>query len=388
LLESGEHLSSEQVSLLVEELESGGSAVIGFKYRQRAHDHVSQCTQCADLVAAQQHVGVALRSLEVKVNSQRRASCPRETRWSELAAGAVSGEEGRGLLDHAALCECCGPLLRQAIVDLNSELTPAEESFLEQLPSAQPEWQRTMARRMAKASQAVKPRWQFKRVLEALTFRQMQVELRWALVAVVLILVVGGSGLWYEMTPHLSSTNQLLAQAYTRDRTLELRVFDAAYAPLRQQKGGSTSPLERPQAWFDAELQIERALEAHPKDPKWLQAKARADLLAGDARSSVDSLSAALVIDPTDSSLEIDLASGFFERGDYSRAIDLLNKVITADPKNQIALFNRAVVRQRQGDSAGALGDWEAYLRLDSNSAWAREARQRLQEAQRDAPHT
>jgi cytochrome c-type biogenesis protein CcmH/NrfG len=379
------HLSSEQISDLIDELAAGDDSALGLKDYRDAQDHLSVCAQCALRAAALQRAATKLRSLEGNVNSERSTACPEETTWLDVAAGLIGDERRHPLLDHAALCDYCGPLLREAIADLGIETSPTEEAMLAELPSATLVGRRDLAARMARAAEAVirpvggripppEPWWKFL-VTPAMHWR----------VAIAIAVIATSLGVWWLLTPHVPSADRLIAQAYSAKRTLEVRIPGASYAPVSAEKGeGATSQTSKP--LLDAELEIIRGLKAYPGDPNWLQAKGRAELLGGDPQSAIKSLTTAVVRKPGDASIAVDLASAYFESGDFNRALDLLNQVLRAEPDNAIALFNRAVIYQRQAKWQEAIADWNRYLQLDSKSDWAQEARRKLQEIGSESP--
>ena len=84
-----------------------------------------------------------------------------------------------------------------------------------------------------------------------------------------------------------------------------------------------------------------------------------------------------------------DAASAYFQRGDladragdFGKAIELLSRVLAKKPDDPIARFNRALVNERMFLFRQAVADWEYYLRLDPNGAWAIEAKQHLSNLQ------
>lgn len=70
--------------------------------------------------------------------------CPPEQVWLELAAGIVT-QDAESRLSHAANCDQCGLLLRQAVADLAAELTPQEEAQISNLSSSTSAWRSSMA---------------------------------------------------------------------------------------------------------------------------------------------------------------------------------------------------------------------------------------------------
>jgi tetratricopeptide (TPR) repeat protein len=187
-----------------------------------------------------------------------------------------------------------------------------------------------------------------------------------------------------------SSPEDMLAEAYSQRRTLELRFGKARHAPIQEGRGGAKSSLDRPQPLINAEAIIFRGLKSHPDDPAWLQAKGRADLLAWNYDSAIRSFKQALDAASNSPELETDLASAFFERAeatgqyfDFGAALELLGKALDAQPDNAVALFNRAIIAERMRLYEQSTQDWEHYLRVDPDGEWAAEARQHLESIQK-----
>jgi tetratricopeptide (TPR) repeat protein len=207
---------------------------------------------------------------------------------------------------------------------------------------------------------------------------------RWAYAGgLALLAAVSYRGLLLVQQPAI---NDLLATAYTEQRTLDLRIPGAAHGPVRLVRGSADrSRLDRPPALLEGEARIARELAMAPASPTWLQAMGRADVLDWNFEAAIASLQRALVIQPDSPSLMIDLASAYFERAevnnrtaDYDAAAKLLSRVLNATPDDPVALFNRAVVYERMHLHDQAILDWQRYLRVDSGSAWTSEAKKRL----------
>ncbi|HYM74902.1 MAG TPA: hypothetical protein VE377_02900 [Candidatus Dormibacteraeota bacterium] len=192
-----------------------------------------------------------------------------------------------------------------------------------------------------------------------------------------------------QRSPSLSSTNQLIAQAYTEQRPFEWRFPDARYGPVRQRRGAPDPRMDESPALLEAESSIAHALAKHPDDPGWLQAKARTELLEGNYGVAIEALTRAESSSSADESLQLDLAIAYGERArsqtnrssqfaDYDRALQLLNQILARNPNNEVALFNRAVVNEQMNKRAEAVSDWERYLKLDSEGAWVDEAKKKI----------
>jgi hypothetical protein len=79
-------------------------------------------------------------------------ACPPEDTWARVATGLIPDREAAPWIAHAAECEFCGPLLREATEDLAVEATPEELNQVREMIT--PEWRLRMARSMSAASGA------------------------------------------------------------------------------------------------------------------------------------------------------------------------------------------------------------------------------------------
>lgn len=315
----------------------------------------------------------------------RTNACPSEAEWPRVAAGLSSVQDATRYCAHASRCDYCGPLLRSACEDFRDELQPDEEQIVSNLASAQPEWQARVAERLIRESgpgggiAVIKPH-------QGIDWRRWLSFPRLAGALAALALIAAGSVGWRYWQEARQSPDDLLAQAYSSQRTLEVRFPGASYAPLRQTRGSAgQSRLSRPAPLLRAEAKLARGLAEHPDDPAWLEASGRAELLEWDYEAAIKSFTRAQEAEPASPDLMQDLAMAYFERAeaadraiDYGTAIDLLGQVLAHRPDDPVALFNRAVASERMFLYQQAREDWQHYLRLDAASGWAAEARRRL----------
>ncbi len=246
------------------------------------------------------------------------------------------------------------------------------------MSGARPEWQNKMAETLRAngapdRAAAGTPSW-----LETLFSWPRPM---FAAAAFVMVLVTGWLGVKAFRTP---SADQLLAQAYTERRTLEVRIPGAKYAPMRVERGGGSN-FDKPESLLKAEALIGENLRTNPNDPTWLQAKARADLLDGNYESAIKTLQRALETQTGSPELLTDLGSAYFQRAesadrpiDYGNAIEELGKALAKTPDDPVALFNRALACERMFLFTQAVDDWQHYLRVDPTGPWADDARTRL----------
>ncbi len=366
------HLSEPELAKLLEE----GRQHADLRAAE-VHPHLAVCSTCREQFEELAAVDIELKNLQTGAAAVQRSDCPGAEVWSEVAAGLTEQDQTLTYVEHASRCDHCGPLLRAAVVQmgsLNQELTEAEREQIAGLESARPEWQMRLAERISGSPRPSS-------VSRGLWWQSWFSVPRFAAAGVAIALVaVVGLRMIHDQTPE--AANELLARAYTDQRTLELRIPGAAFGRLQVQRGPAQSFVARPAALLKAEALIASQMASHPDDPAWLQAAGRADLLEGKYDAAVESLQRALELRPDAPELLLDLGTAHFQRAqsedrqeDYGAAFEYLSKALALRPENTTALFNRAIVAEHQFLYHQALEDWEHYLKLDSTSQWAEEAR-------------
>lgn len=378
---SEKHLDDAELDALVSSPDRvTGSGPISEPILSEAQCHVESCKDCNRKVQMHKHAQGELHGLESSRPVQPGPGCPKEEAdWLHMATGLLPKAKARELMNHAAQCDHCGPLLRKAADIVADEATPAEERTLAGLASVQPGWQRDLAEKLRgdmpprQPDGARAPRWG-----GFISWPRPAI----AAAALAIVMVAGWLGLRLLRPP---SAEQLLAQAYTEHRTLEVRIPGAKYAPMRVERSAGGSNLDKSASLLKAEALIGENLRRNPDDPTWLQARARADLLDGNYESAIRSLQRALETEPDSPSLLTDLASAYFERAesadraiDYGNAIESLGKALAKSPDDPVALFNRALACERMFLYTQAVDDWEHYLRVDPQGEWTDDARKRL----------
>ena len=407
------HLTPQEVESLLFGA-TGSTTVFAAAAEQEAQQHLSGCAVCQSVAEKYTNADSMLRGLILGNKGPRNADvgdeftgnkgtsdgpkratdCPAEQVWPNLAAGLIKEEEAARYVAHAAQCDWCGPLLKESMEDLALDTTAEEQEALEQLPSASPGWQREMAKKMATASGSADAPTVEKVEKPAKSKDPAQSKektgfvwwpkLVWAGAGLAVVIVAVFVGIRLTREPDV---NQLLAQAYTEQRTIELRFPGAAYGPMRVERGGGKRDL--PVQFYVAEGTIKRELAKHPEDPTWLQAQARAHLLEWNYEKAIQELDDALMLKPNDPGLLIDKATALFQRGqkrgaegsiDYGEAAENLSRVLKQRPKDEVALFNRALLYERLHLPNEAIADLERYLGIESSGPWADDARARLEQ--------
>ena len=392
-----EHLTPQEFEqLLFETADSKGNA--NRASAQQAQQHLSGCAVCQSVAEKLNKIDSALRALGTNQGSSkpptRGSECPADDAWVRLAAGVMAQEEMGPYVTHAAQCDWCGPLLKQAMEDLTQAVTAEEQDALQKLSSASPDWQREMAIKLAEASRkAASPASAGSAVLSDAREKPSKSTKRsagfawrpklvWASAGLAIVTVAVWMGFRLTREPDV---NQLLAQVYTEQRTIELRMPGAKYGPMRVERGGGKRDL--PAQFYTAQGIIKTELAKHPEDAAWLQAQARAHLLEWSYEKAIQELDDALMLKPNDPGLRIDKATALYQRAKrdgsqasfyYGEAIDDLGKVLKLNPDDRVALFNRAILYQESSIPDKAIDDLHHYLLLDPTGAWADEARGRL----------
>jgi CHAT domain-containing protein len=345
--------------------------------------HLLSCELCQRLVSMERESDRGLRGLRLASPEAVSVDCPPKSRFYELVGGLIERDDSEKLMSHASECDHCGPILRQIAEDMAAERTAEEEQALASLMTSQMNWQKIFAQRLAFETG--------KSEVATAVVRERHASggwsrLRWAFAGATAVIVcvvfvwIGAS----RTRPGYAEG--LLATAYAEHRTLEFRIPNARFGPLRVTRGSQTSNLNKPSSLLRAEALIGSSLEKDPDSVDWLQAKARADLLDGSYEAAIQTLKRALELRPDDPALLTDLASAYGQRAedgrqpsDYGDAIELLGRALALIPDDSVALYNRAIVSERAFLFKQAEADWQHYLRVDPTGDWANDARKHLQ---------
>ena len=73
----------------------------------------------------------------------------------------------------------------------------------------------------------------------------------------------------------------------------------------------------------------------------------------------------------------------------YGQAVKDLSAVLTDNPNDVIALFNRAIIYEKLGWLDKASADWQRFLEIEKDSGWRDEAKQHsdsIQQKKNPAP--
>ena len=361
--------------------------------------HLSECEPCQGLVQMHEDLQRRLGQLDAAAATARPArDCPLETVWWGVAAGQLPDSQVTDLLEHSTHCDACGFLLRQAIQDFTEEVADQEIGWLTRLPSAQQEWQRSLAQRLVaaqteggQAGNLMTVIGQWARSLTDRLAWPPRGAFRYTWAYATAAIVVLAAGVWFVQTRRQPSIDQLIASAYAERRPFELRIAGAAYGPVRQERGGERSAFAEPASLLRAKYVIKERLAGRPDDEAMLAASGRVELLEGHYDEAIRTFGRMLDAQPDSPALLTDLATAYFQRAvatdhaiDYGQTIELLGRTLAKTPDDHVALFNRAIALQKMFAYQEAIRDWEHYLRVDPKGSWADEARRRLSELQEE----
>lgn len=383
------HIGEAELARLLEESRRRPESAV---HASDVHPHLAACPDCRkqfeELASLDDQLGRRLQGdrHSAAESAPHDGDCPDPAVWREIAGGLTPATQTLTHIEHASRCDSCGPLLRDAVAelnDLNRDVTAAERHQIAALPSASVEWQQRLAQRIAgtqDSSLDPQPTLWWRSWLAA-----PRLTMAITATTALLLAAVIGVGSWVVLQRNQPArADHLLARAYTEQRTLELRIAGADYAPLRVSRGPEASFTSRSEALLKAEDLIAGQLASHPSDPAWLQAQAQADLLEGKYDAAVEALRRALELQPQSPEFLIDLATAYFQRAqqedrkdDCGAAYEFLSQALRLRPDDPVALFNRAIVAEQQFLYHQALDDWEHYLRVDPTSQWREEARSR-----------
>jgi tetratricopeptide (TPR) repeat protein len=379
--------------------------------RDRVEAHLADCPACRGRVLSSQRARLALLAAspvtttpnadrpgpgrpgsDVAGLSHRGPDCPDEDDLRHLAAGICPPDQAVQLTQHAAQCDHCGPVLRMFTEDFSDELSDEDAALLGKLKSSSGGWQKKLAQEMLEQAGGSRES-SDSAALSGKTGVRKIFPWRWVLAPAALAASAAiAFGVWYQQRETPEKVEKLLAQAYTENRQLEMRIPYAKRADFHQLRSGdSESLLNSPASLRRATDVIASELKEHPDDPKWLLLSARLDLLDWHykpALVTLDKLTGEKVSDSHDWQLARALA--LYEKAElepeqhyaYGEAIDLLARVLQKNPDDIIALHNQAVTCEKAHMYGCARADWEHVLALEKDSGWLAEAREHLDRIQ------
>jgi CHAT domain-containing protein/tetratricopeptide (TPR) repeat protein len=366
--------------------------------------HLSECGICLErLLEAQRAHFHFLESQAMRTEAY--PDCPKPEVLQEIAAEMRTAENAQPVLQHASLCDYCGPLFKGYLRDFSEGYSPEFDAMLASLPGAQSKQRKELARKLAaqargekhpsKPSPAVMP-WPFWKKAVA-----------WATPLAALIIVGVGFGPTLMSKYELQSASSTLASAFPH-RPLPMRLpgmpFSEYVPPIKElgPDSGNGNFLGNPSLLKAKSLIAENVRTTGKSAGSWNELEGRAALLEdpGNTKAAEDAFERARAARGNDPDLLIELAATYFERDirsdkpNLSQTIDILNQVLK-NPKltreqRATALFNLAIAYEKSNALDMAVSTWNDYLNVDQDKTgpWFKEAKERLEVLKKKLPAT
>ncbi|HEY3839320.1 MAG TPA: hypothetical protein VGL72_22260 [Bryobacteraceae bacterium] len=349
--------------IVCENLLTGSSGTFSPEEEVRWRNHLRGCQQCTEFM--ERYRAASERLLGLPGVGESGNDCPRPARWAEFAAGLMDDDASGTFLDHVIDCDACGALLRIVVGPGRDVETPSI--------SMNPGFVQETAR---KAAREAHPRNWGSRFFSGI-WKPVLVLAAVATVAVVSIWTVR---LWKP------AAETLVARAYEQNRTWPIRMPGAAFTPAQADRRGEIRPTT---ALSEAEAAVSRRLDEAPKDARFIDLQSRLDVVRHRYSEAITPLEALVESGDTSRDVLLDLGSAHLARGladrnasDLDSAVDQFGRVLSREPSNPVALFNRAAALEEMLLIDRAEQAWSQYLAVDSTSPWAQEARDHLRRLQ------
>lgn len=183
-----------------------------------------------------------------------------------------------------------------------------------------------------------------------------------------------------------------LNRSQKNERPTDARISDFDYAPKTEGTRGNNSTEN-----LDLVFAKSRATEAVLKNPtaENYHELGRVYLAEKNFDESVKQFEKAVKLNPNIAKLNSDLGVALMEKGKqkeegslelYAKANESISKAIEQDKNLKEAYFNLALAIELLNLPNQAQEAWENYLKLDSTSKWADEARERLKKLEENKP--
>jgi len=167
-----------------------------------------------------------------------------------------------------------------------------------------------------------------------------------------------------------------LQTGYRDRRPVEPRISTLSYLPFPLTRGSAVAD-QRKEDFRRAELHFAQAVREKPT-PEAHHALGKAYLAQGKFDEAIKEFEQSLSGNQNPAQVYNDLGVAWLEKNEFNRSLDSFNKALEIDGNLLEALFNRALCYEKQSRTDDAKAAWNEYLKRDSTSNWAYEARQHL----------
>lgn len=199
-----------------------------------------------------------------------------------------------------------------------------------------------------------------------------------AFAAAAILVAILSTGFWlWTKNKAANDLVAALSKAQRGSRPADGRLAGFEYAPKSEGMRGERIP-ELELAGIKARA-VESVLTGGTSAN--LRQLALVHLAEGDTDAAITKLEKAISISPTEAVIHNDLAVALIAKGGFdklTRAVEEIETAIRLEPEFTAAYFNRAIACEKLNLPSRAKLAWEDYLKRDTSSAWAEEARTRL----------
>lgn len=317
----------------------------------------------------------------------------------DACAGVLSEPETLRLVEHASSCDRCAIMLRDATRSSWTAPTPEEAALLAALPSSSGAGLERLAQQMQGAivpaqvairASAPGSDFQLPRVRPVSLWRHWRMlPIGLAAAACVAVFAVSGMG-WLQRTHE----DRLLAEAYNAARPSEMRIPGSLPGDVSSRTRGAGASPSVSAPLLELKLDLQHRFDRQPDNPEVRQRLGRIALLEHNPSEALQDFEIAQAIDPHLHRLSFDLGTAYLERAETSgsqldndKAINFFSQYLNAeDPKDPVALFDRALAWQQKGVLAQAIRDLQSALAHEKDSAWRTAIQQRIDALRKELP--
>lgn len=285
--------------------------------------------------------------------------------------------------------------------DLDKATALLFETFFLGTPERQKKLRFARALRRYNAEHAIaEPKSAIQPALHTSNWKQLFFTTPWRIAAFAAVVLVTALGVWglYFRQSDVDRGLIALNSAYREQRPLEARITRFDYAPYVTTRGHEPEHVDSIQQ-ERAELYLLNAVRDRPGAPSH-HALGQFYLANRQLDRAIAQFEEAIKTSPNDAQIYSDLGTALLEKGkieieksqsdnigtasgagleQLTRSLEALKKALELNPNLLEARFNRALAYEANGLWVPAEADWREYLKQDSTSQWAQEARKKLE---------